>query len=118
MSTSYPVSGSHRTSEFMYPLVELWLDSDRSQRSICEEHEIKPHVFSYWRNKYEKETRRANKLQSDEAKDQSSKFISLEVAAEPESLQSYFLEIRYKDGTLLRFGQPIDLQALQSLLPV
>ena len=32
----------------MYGLVELWQHTDRTQRSICEEHDIKPHVFSYW----------------------------------------------------------------------
>ena len=117
MPRSYAVSGTHQRSEFMYPLIELWLESDRSQRSICEEHDIKPHVFSYWRSKYDRENGLANKLVSGDEKDRSSKFISLEVASSAESLAPYFLEIKYKDGTCIRFGQPVDLQALKSLLP-
>ena len=106
----YPGAGTKQTSELMYPLVELWLSSDRTQRSICEEYQIKAHTFNYWRSKYQKEKRKKEKPASG--------FIPLEVNNEAEHSRSYFLEIEYKDGTVVRFTQPVDFRALRNLLPI
>ena len=71
MAKMYPGAGPKQTSELMFPLVELWLSSDRTQRSICEEYQIKAHTFNYWRNKYQKEKGKKEKAASG--------FIPLEV---------------------------------------
>ena len=102
----------------MYGLVELWQHTDRTQRSICEEHGIKPHVFSYWRSKYEKEKGGASKTQRGTKQSSGSNFISLELRGEADSPQGCFAEIRYKDGTVLRLSQPVDMDSLKNLLPV
>ncbi len=110
MSKSYIRSGTRHASERMYPLIELWLHSDRSQRSICEEYDIKPHTFSYWRSKYEKE-----KSGKAEAKSERS-FIPIQVDERNDIKGDYYAEIEYKDGTLLRFGQCVDVATLQKLI--
>lgn len=110
MPNFYSLSNQKQTCEQMYPLIELWLHTDRSQRSICEEYQIKPHTFSYWRSKYQKEKDREPKAPS--------AFIPIEVNEEGPQAGSYYLEIEYKDGTILRFGRPVDYQVLKNLLPI
>ncbi len=85
------VVGERLSAEMMYPLIELWLSSDSTQRSICEEYEIKPHTFSYWRNKYEKEV--ADNLEEHTA----NSFVPIEVKGDEPKENGYYAEITYKD---------------------
>ena len=95
----------------MYPLIELWMHSDRTQQSICEEYSIKPHTFNYWRSKYHKENE-ASKI----SKEDTPGFVPIKVGEQTQDSAPYFVEIHYKDGTILRIGQPIDLQVLKNML--
>ncbi len=96
----------------MYPLIELWLTSDRTQGSICEEYDIKPHTFSYWRSKYEKEMSGKAEAKSEKS------FIPIQVDERNDIKGDYYAEIEYKDGTLLRFGRKVETQVLQKLIAV
>lgn len=110
MTLSKGLTDKKGNSEYMYSLVELWLHTDRTQRSICEEHQIKPHTFNYWRSKYGKEKGKSEKAESG--------FVSLQVNNELGQDQGYYVQIAYKDGTCLRFGQTVDIEVLKSLLPL
>ncbi len=96
----------------MYPLIELWLSSDRTQRSICEDYQIKPHTFSYWRNKYEKE------VADNSEEDTANSLVPVEVKGDESKESGYYAEITYKDGTIVRFDQAVGPGLLQQLLPV
>ena len=112
MPVPYPLNGQRLTSDFMYPLIELWMHSGRTQQSICEEYNIKPHTFNYWRSKYRKENE-ASKISEEDTP----YFVPIKVDAQTQDCLSYFAEIHYTDGTILRIGQPIDIQILKEILP-
>ena len=110
MALTNGLTEQKRNGEFMYSLVELWLGTDRTQRSICEEHQIKAHTFNYWRSKYEKEKENREKTGSG--------FVPIQVNNELKHDRGYYAQIEYKDGTSLRFGQPVDIQVLKELLAI
>ena len=112
MPKSYPLNGQKLTAELMYPLIELWLSCDRTQQSICQEYDIKPHTFNYWRHKYRREKEELSQEQ------ETSSFLPIEVNQQGDRQGVYFAQIQYKDGTVLRFYQPIDLHSLKTLLPL
>ena len=110
MKKTKVVLGDRLSAEMMYPLIELWLTSERTQGSICEEYDIKPPTFSYWRSKYEKEMSAKT-----EGKPKKS-FIPIQLDESNEIKGDYYAEIEYKNGTLLRFGQVVEVQVLRQLI--
>ena len=68
----------------MYPLIELWMTSDQTQQWICEEYNIKPHTFNYWRSKYRKENEEPIISKKD-----ASGFVPIKVGGERQSPCAY-----------------------------
>ena len=110
MKKTKVILGDRLSAEMMYPLIELWLTSDRTQGSICEEYEIKPHTFSYWRSKYKKEMSAKTEAKSEK------RFIPIQMDEHNDINGDYYAEIEYKNGTRLRFGQAVEVQVLQQLI--
>lgn len=48
-------SRRHRLAGEMFPLVELWLQSDLTQPDFCREHGLSVSILAYWLRKYRDE---------------------------------------------------------------
>lgn len=96
-----------RTASEMFPLVELWQTSGQTQKEFCQEQGLKAHVFTYWLAKYRKQQT---------GEEVPSGFVP--IAIEEKGSQDYYAEIRYRDGTRLRFGQSVSAEQLRQLLCV
>jgi len=44
-----------KTQEEMYSLIEQWSTSNTSIGAFCKAHKLSPHIFYYWRKKYQSE---------------------------------------------------------------
>lgn len=44
-----------RTAQEMFPIVEAYLQRDRTKKVFCSEHDISESVLSYWVTKYRRE---------------------------------------------------------------
>ncbi len=79
----------------MYPMMELYEESQMTQKQFCLEMDIVPHTFTYWLSKYRK-----SKKRSSPASDSKNEFIELAVASTPSSSNlARFMRITYPDGT-------------------
>lgn len=89
---------SRKEASEMYPLIELYQESNMTQKQFCEEMDILPHRFTYWLTKYRKEN------QSNSTAGQQTEFISLDISSKEQSkLSSRLIRVKYPDGTLVEF---------------
>lgn len=90
--------------EKMLALIQEWESGNENPRSFCSRHNIKEHVFYYWRKKYLK------------SKPQSSKgFVPISVVKEEKS-DVPMVEIAYPNGTVVRLGNGTSLSMVRSLI--
>lgn len=95
---------STRTSQEMYPLVEQWQQTDLTQKEFSAQHQITPHAFGYWVNKYRKEHEQKNTSAS------SGSFIALTAQT------TAGVEVIFPTGVMIRFSHEVPVSYLKQLL--
>jgi transposase-like protein len=88
-----------RTSEEMFPVVEAYLESGKTQKAFCLAENIPLAVFAYWLSKYRR-----------------SRDTSFVEIAPPRGEESALLEVLYPSGVRLRFFGWVDASYVGSLL--
>jgi hypothetical protein len=99
-----PASIEHRNS--MFSLIENWQQSGISQRTFCEQQQIKAHVFYYWYKCYRIQN---NTLAVQPAK----KFIELRSQA---ILLEASIELLLANGHRILFHQPIAASFIKAII--
>ncbi len=80
----------------MFPLMELYEDSEMTQKQFCVEMDLVPHTFTYWLTKYRKSKQPTKKTVV------AGKFVELEVEAPKTKGEAVrHMRISYPDGTLI-----------------
>ncbi len=77
----------------MYPLIEQWHKSGQKIADFCAAHQIKPHTFSYWQQKYRKQKGVST-----------GGFTKVEITS-PADITSMSLEMNLPNGVRLSFAQ-------------
>ncbi|SMO94960.1 Transposase [Saccharicrinis carchari] len=90
--------------EKMFMLMETWESGNLSPRLFCESHDIKEHVFYYWRKKYLK-----SKTSS------TARFVPVSIENNAER-DVPTVEIAYPNGTVVRLGNGASLSIVRSLI--
>lgn len=106
MDLGHQPQSKPRSAAEMFPLIQKWEGSGLSQKTFCNDHGIKPHVFCYWLRRY----REQGKLVDQDP----AGFVSVEL--DPPSAESVIAEVVYPDGTRLILQERVSLSFLQSLL--
>ena len=44
------------SSTVMFPIIETYLESEKTQRAFCEHQDLNPSVFQYWLKKYREQS--------------------------------------------------------------
>lgn len=73
----------------MFPLVEEYLSSDKTQVDFCGSHGIKVHNFQYWLSRYKRE--------QTEGQNENHKFIPVRIN-EDQKTDKHHLRISYPSG--------------------
>lgn len=94
-----------RTSQEMYPLVEQWQQSNLTQKEFSAQHQITPHAFGYWVNKYRKEHE-----QKKASTPTSGSFIALTAQT------TAGVEVVFPTGVMIRFSHEVPVSYLSQLL--
>lgn len=92
-----------KTEKEMYPLIEQWQNSTKSRKEWCEQHDIAPHVFHYWLQKYR------------EQYNQAPAFIPLQTE-KLTTTGNHVIEIHYPNGVYLRLEKPVSPNLLQQYI--
>jgi len=92
---------SKQTNHEMYPLVELYLASEQTQKAFCAEHGLPVTKLNYWLAKYRK---------------QNSSGAFLEITPQRTPAEQPLLEVVYPHGVRLRLFAPLAPAALERLL--
>jgi len=90
--------------EKMLALMQEWESGNESPRSFCSSHNLKEHVFYYWRKQY-------LKSKTEPAKG----FMPVSVVKE-EKCDVPMVEIAYPNGTVVRLGNGTSLSMVRSLI--
>ncbi len=99
-----PASAEHRNT--MFSLIEKWQRSGLSQKSFCEEQQIKAHVFYYWFKCF--------RIQNNTLVVQSAKsFIELRSQA---ILPEASIELLLANGHRILFHQPIAASFIKAII--
>ena len=88
----------------MFPLVELYLAGDATQKQFCAEHALSLPVLNYWVAKY----RRTKQAESEAG------FV--ELLSDPALTERPFMEVAYPRGLRVRFFAPPGPAYLELLL--
>lgn len=88
----------------MFALMQEWEASTESSKVFYEKHNIKEHIFYYWRKKYLK-----SKNTTSEG------FVPVSISEEKESLVP-MIEIAYPNGTVVRLGKETSISTIRSLI--
>lgn len=99
-----PASTEHRNT--MFSLIENWQRSGLSQKSFCEEQQIKSHVFYYWYKCFRIQN---NTLVVQPAK----RFIELRSQA---ILPEASIELLLANGHRILFHQPIAVSFIKAII--
>ena len=91
--------------EQMFSIISSWQQSGLSQKSFCEQHNIRYHVFHYWYKCY-------RDLQSS-TKDEG--FIPLKIQPSVNDSCAY-VELLLADGKRLLFHSPVSSDYLKALI--
>jgi hypothetical protein len=89
--------------EQMFSIITSWKQSGLSQKSFCEQHNIRYHVFHYWYKCY----RNSQVAAKDEG------FIPLKI--QPSGNDAY-VEMLFSDGKRLLFHHPVSSDYLKALI--
>jgi len=93
--------------EQMFSMISLWQQSGITQKSFCEQHNIRYHVFHYWYKCF-------RDLQSP-TKDEG--FIPLKIQpSNPVNTSCAQVELLFGDGKRLLFHQPVTSDYLKALI--
>jgi hypothetical protein len=98
-----------RNKTEMYPLVEKWHQSGKSQLSFSKEQGIKPYTFRYWVKKYEKEKQEDRFINSGE------EFVPIQLEA-PVKKGGAPIEISYDNGVVLSLRGEVSFEYIKSLI--
>lgn len=90
--------------EKMFTLMQEWESSNQSPRTFCATHNIKEHIFYYWRKKYAK-----NKVPS------ANGFIPVTVG-DSNGTDVPLVEITYPNGTVVRLANGASISMVRSLI--
>jgi hypothetical protein len=93
---------TQRTAREMYPVIETYLKSGRTQKDFCAEHELSKPVFAYWLARYRRQDGRSDAPAFFE--------VSLPAAHEPVA------EIDFPGGVRIRLFTPVGPEYLAALL--
>lgn len=89
----------------MLDLIEAYENSGQTQKSFCDENDLKMPVFQYWLRKYRKS----------DSTNKPASFIPIEVDPPRESPGAFACVIEYPDGTILRLAMMPDTRTLAQL---
>src|SRR4051812_27794184 len=98
-----------QVKEQMYAHIEQWKQSDLTQKSYCEQHTIRYHVFHYWYKLY-----RDEHLGAQPQTKPSAPFIPLTLSTSPAT--AAFAELHHSGGHHLLFHQPVSADYLKVLI--
>ncbi len=90
----------------MFSKIAEWLQSGLSQKSYCEQHNIRYHIFHYWYKRY----RQA------QAATTGSSFVALHVQpsfTDPATVQA---ELLFADGKRIVFYQPLSADFVKAII--
>ena len=92
--------------ELMFSKIRKWQQSGLTQKSWCEDHQIKYPIFHYWYKRYRS---------SDPSPATQNKFIALQI--QPAATATCgCLELILADGKRLLFHQPVSTDYLKALI--
>jgi hypothetical protein len=107
---------SEETQRQMFSMIECWQQSGLAQKTWCEQHSIRYHVFHYWYSRY-KDTR----LSVAAIKEPGFIPLQLQPAATtpgttPPAAAGVHTELLLMDGRRLLFHQPVSADYLKALI--
>ena len=92
--------------ELMFSNIREWQQSGLTQKTWCEEHQIKYHIFHYWYKRYRS---------SDPSPATPNQFIALQI--QPAAVASAaYMELLLADGKRLLFHQLVSSDYLKALI--
>ena len=83
--------------EEMLSLIEQWQESDKTQQTFCQEHDLTYTTFYYWLRRYRRQV-------------EESSFLPIEISS------GSHIEIRYPGGVVLQLPTATRLSTLKQLL--
>ena len=90
----------------MFTLIEQWEKSVTSQKEFCTQHDLRPHVFYYWLNKY-KRMRSTSR----------SGFVPVEISAgEAQPKDQGEIQIQYPNGVMVILRESVNISRLRALI--
>ena len=94
-----------KITEEKIAMIRRWESSGMSQNLFCKQEAITFHYFYYWLKKYRKQ---------DNFPAQKGKFIKLSM---PDKILvgNIYAEVNFKNGTSIRFHQPVNVSDLKQL---
>ena len=81
-----------KTSQEMYPLIESYLSGSQNQLDFCDSSGLKPHLLSYWLQKY--------KADKNESQGEVAVFSKLKIIESPVR-EAKKITIRCANGTII-----------------
>lgn len=99
------MSHAGRTTEQMYPLVEHYLQGQKTQKAFCAEYGLSTSVLNYWLAKYRRQRT---------ATPQRGAFVEITPRSTPR--EQAWLEVVYPHGVCLRLFAPVEPAYLARLL--
>lgn len=98
----------------MYAIIELWKNSNKSQKAICNENGITFHVFTYWLKKQRTEQASLNLTATNNASERKNGTF-LPVTFEPDADLGQ-LQIIYPNGVAINCSQAITTKQIKELI--
>ena len=89
-------------SKEMYALIEQWQQSQKTQASFCQEHDIAYHVFVYWLKKYRGQH------------GQNGNFLAMKFTDHEHT----GIEIRYPNGIVIQLPRTVGIHELKQLISI
>ena len=99
------MSKTTRTTQQMYPLVERYLQANKTQKAFCREHGLSTSVLCYWLAKYRRQLSQ-----------RPSAFV--EIAPDPTPTEGLLLEVLSPQGLRLRLFSLVEPAYLARLLRI
>lgn len=106
---------SSEAEQQMFSMIGCWQQSGLTQKSYCEQHSIRYHVFHYWYRKY-------RKYRDSQTSDKQPGFIPVQlqssaaIAFQTPSAVGAHIELVLTDGRRLLFHQPVSADYLKALI--